>query len=142
MADIFSAIAHGRQVDLLEKIQQPPPASTKAPTEARVSDPRHVAAAKAYSNAMDRTSKAQAKWSAARQDADADKAALAEARSKWVPVLKAAGPSISMGAPKDDPASVRYVEAQAELTEAQNNLYLTAAIERASARAALSASAS
>lgn len=129
VADIFSAIAHGRQVDLLEKIQQPPPASTKAPTEARVSDPRHVAAAKAYSNAMDRTSKAQAKWSAARQDADADKAALAEARSKWVPVLKAAGPSISMGAPKDDPASVRYLEAQAELTEAQNNLYLTAAIE-------------
>lgn len=115
----------------MEKIQQPPPASTEAPREPCVSDPRHVAAAKAYSIAMDRTSEAQAKWTAARQDADADRTTLAKARSKWVPVLKAAGPSISMGAAEDDPASARYLEAQAELREAQTNVHVTAAIEDA-----------
>jgi len=96
-----------------------------------VSDPRHVAAVKAYSNAMDRTLDAQVKWAAARQDADADRAALAKARSRWVPVLRAEGPLISMGAPEDDPASVRHLEAQTALHGSQTNHSFTAAIEDA-----------
>lgn len=61
--EIFACMVEGNTVSLLEPQEQPPPLSDEANTDASVSDPPDVVAAKHYSEAFNRLSDAAVKAS-------------------------------------------------------------------------------
>lgn len=130
-AAIFVKMSRGDQLQLLESLQQPEPASDESTTEGNVSDSPVLVSAKHAAAMMDRASASAVEAGAARAKADEDHRAASDAKQKFDELHAAALPFYTMnrgGNRSMHPKVSAAIEARGESERAGCNALMTAEI--------------